>query len=163
MEKTAEKRPFIESRGVGLSAIALAGGLVLAGCGGGGDSAESSTVARTSAATETQPSRVTASSNELPTLVFDDLHGGSSFIKVYPGVTGSAADTRSNGTFKDGDEVSAECKAEGRAVRSDTSVGEEVRTSDDWIRIHGSQGVTQYATAVYVENPAALLRQLPDC
>src|SRR5581483_1111770 len=62
-------------------------------------------------------SKVTSSSSggsDLPTLVFDDLGGGSSVIEVYPGVTSSVADKQYNGTFNSGDRVMAECKTEGR-------------------------------------------------
>lgn len=48
-------------------------------------------------------------------------------------------------------------------MHSDPTVGEEDRTSDMWVRIHGTPGTIQYATAVYVERQDALLQQLPDC
>lgn len=100
---------------------------------------------------------------EGPQLVFDDLGGGSSIIRVFPGVRMGAADKVANGTFNDGDEVPPECKIEGRTVHSDHSVGEENRQSNDWIKIQGTPGEEQYATAVYVENPEKLLNQLEDC
>lgn len=97
-------------------------------------------------------------------MVFDALDGGEPIIMVYPGVSGSGADKLHNGTFRDGQTVYALCKTKGRTVPSHPELGErDVPPSDDWIRIHGSPGVVQYATAIYVENPDELLAQLPDC
>jgi len=103
------------------------------------------------------------SSTNTPTLTFDALGGGPSIIKVYPGVGDTAADKTFNGTFNSGDTVPAECKTTGRMVHSDPSVGELDRQSDQWIRIQGTPGETQFATAVYVQNPAALLAKLATC
>lgn len=96
-------------------------------------------------------------------LTFDDLHGGSPIVKVYPGPKDTPADREYNGTFNDGDVVAAECKTEGRLVSSVTSVGEAPRSSSDWVRIQGTPGMTQFATAVYIENPDQVLGQLPQC
>lgn len=94
---------------------------------------------------------------------FDDLHGGSPIIKVYPGPNDTPADREFNGTFNDGDVVTAECKTEGRLVRSNSAGGELPRNSNEWVRIQGTPGMTQFATAVYIENPDQVLGQLPQC
>lgn len=94
-----------------------------------------------------------------PTLTFDDLGGGSSVIEVFPGPRNNQYD----GTYYDGDRVPAICKTEGRQRQSDPSVGETSRQSDEWIRIVGTPGERQFATAVYIEHPAQLLNQLPEC
>jgi hypothetical protein len=147
MPEKTKQRYYWEKSALKVGAVFLSGSLALVGCGGSKSSGTSASSSETGVAT----------------LVFDDLHGGSSIIQVYPGVTEAAADKGSNGTFHDGDKVPAECRTEGRTVHSDPSVGEEDRTSSVWIRIQGTPGLTQYATAVYVENPAALLSQLPEC
>jgi hypothetical protein len=134
--------------------LAASGALALAGCGGERES-------RTKSAQS--PSPTSAAKTEEHTLVFDDLGGGSSIIRVYPGVNDTEADKKANGTFNTGDSVPADCKTTGRTIKSDTSVGEENRSSADWVRIEGSPGETQYATAVYAQNPQKLLEQLPDC
>jgi len=140
-------------------ALALTGALALAACGGEGKGTD------TSAAATTPPT--TAFSGPIPTqpgeitLTFDDLGGGSSIIKVYPGVGNTSADKRYNGTYNDGDTVSAECKTEGRTVNSNPNLGEEKRSSAEWIKL--TTPVAEYATAVYVENPDKLLGQLPEC
>jgi hypothetical protein len=96
-----------------------------------------------------------------PQLVFDDLGGGSSIIRVYPGP--NADPDNDNGTYPSGESVDALCDTEGRLVRSDPSVGEEPRQSDEWIKIDGTPGETQFATAVYAHNPNQLVMRLPDC
>lgn len=139
--------------------LAATGALALTGC--GSNEGESKTTVASIKAQSNVPSSVP--SKEVPVLVFDDLGGGSSIIQVYPGAKDVAADKKTNGTFNVGDSVPAECKTEGRTVHSDMSTGEVDRTSSDWIRIEGAPGETQYATAVYVESPQTLLRQLPEC
>jgi hypothetical protein len=167
MERTLELRGLRENGVRKLSAALFTGSLALtalAGCGDGSNTSEISSNSQAPTATEVPSSVLTTQSgSEHPPLVFDDLHGGSSIIRVYPGVTESANDKESNGTFNDGDIVPAECKTEGRTVHSDPSVGEEDRTSSEWIRIHGTPGETQFATAVYVKSPSALLKKLPNC
>jgi len=144
--------------------LAATGALALAGCGGSeSEPKATATTTQAPAPSETQTSTSSAPTKEMPTLVFDDLGGGSSIIRVYAGVKQAAADKETTGTFNSGDSVPAECKTEGRTIHSDTSAGEADRTSSDWIRIHGTPGETQYATAVYVENPKDLLAQLPEC
>jgi hypothetical protein len=96
-------------------------------------------------------------------LTFDDLGGRSSIIQVYAGPGEEPSDKEPTGTFNDGDTVNALCKTEGRTVHSDPSTGEVERTSDQWIRIEGSPGKEQYATAVYVEESQKLLGQLALC
>jgi hypothetical protein len=93
-------------------------------------------------------------------LVFDSLGGDSSIIQVYPN---PKRKIEHNGTFNDDGVVGAECKTEGRMVHSDPKAGEEPRKSEEWIKIDGSPGQVQYATAVYVKDPAKLLRELPEC
>ena len=159
METAVNRNRLLDNGWVRLSTVVLAGSLMLTGCGRGG-SGEDSSSASGSPTTATSGSAPAAI---LPRLVFDDLHGGSPIIEVYPGVTNSSADKQANGSFNDGDSVPAECKTEGRMVHSNPGLGEEDRSSDDWIRIQGSPGETQYATAVYAENPSELLGRLPDC
>jgi hypothetical protein len=157
MEKNSRRRSIVENGWFRLSTAVLVGSLTLMGCARAGESdSDAPSNAPTLATTTAHP-------GVLPKLVFDDLHGGSPLIQVYPGVTESAADKQPNGTFNDGDSVTAECKTEGRDVHSDINAGESDRSSDEWVRIQGSPGETQYATAVYVENPSELLAQLPNC
>lgn len=160
MEHASSRNRLLDRGLVKLSTIVLAGSLILTSCGRGNDEE-----ARPSASG--LPTSASTSGNALgstpPRLVFDDLHGGSPIVEVYPGVTASAADRQANGSFNDGDSVPAECKTEGRTVHSNPGLGEEDRNSSDWIRIQGSPGETQYATAVYVENPSELLASLPSC
>lgn len=97
------------------------------------------------------------------TLVFDALGGTPPIIRVFPGVSDSPQDKVQNGTFNDGEAMPAICKTKGRKVSSNPAAGDRPRTSDDWIKIVGSPGLTQYATAVYVRDPEALLAKLPNC
>jgi hypothetical protein len=96
-------------------------------------------------------------------MTFDAIGGRPPIIQVYPGVTYSAQDKQQNGTFNDGEVVPALCKKKGRTVSSRPDLGDEPRTSDDWIRIVGTPGLTQYATAVFAKDPDALLAKLPNC
>ncbi len=96
-------------------------------------------------------------------ITFDALGGGSSIIQVYPGVENTLADRTADGTFANGQTVGAECKTLGRLVTSDPGVGEQYRKSRAWIEINGSPGQTQYATAVYIEEPQVILKLLPEC
>ena len=142
-----------------LTAAVVSAALWAAGCGGNG---------RSSTETHTRnpvPGRSSSLGPQKPkaVLTFDDLGGGSSIIEVFPGVRSTPADEQYNGTYSDGDRVSAVCKTNGRTVHSDPSVGERSRSSHEWIRIIGAPGVSQYATAVYIEHPRRLLQQLPDC
>ena len=97
------------------------------------------------------------------TFTFDALGGGSSIIRVFPGVGDAPEDKVHNGTFNDGDTAPAVCKTTGRLVVSDTSVGERERESDVWIRVIGSPGVTQYAPLTYGSIPDDDLEELPSC
>lgn len=139
----------------GLWAIAVTTGtlaLVAAGCGNNSERAD----VPAPLPTVTQPAKESA-------LTFDDLGGGSSIIEVYPGVGNTPEDRAFNGTYNDGDTVGAECKEEGREVHSHPEAGEEDRNSDEWIRITGTPGNEQFATAVYIEHPTKVLSELPPC
>lgn len=105
------------------------------------------------------PAPKTPKPDQEPQLTFDYLGGGSTTIKVFPGPGTGKVD----GTYFDGDTVGAICKTEGQERKSDPSLGEEPRHSDEWIKIDGTPGETQFATAVYIEHPQQLLDQLPDC
>lgn len=143
------------------TALVAAGALALSGCGSDEGEQRATQTAQVLAPDETQPRNNTQTSSEAPVLVFDDLAGGSSVIEVYPGVKDTKRDKKRNGTFMSGQPAVAECKTEGRTVQS--APGEENRTYSEWIRIQGTPGEAQYATAVYVENPDVLLEQLPVC
>jgi hypothetical protein len=58
------------------------------------------------------------------TFTFDALGGGSSVIRVFPGVRDIPADLLPNGTFFSGQTAPAICQTRGRLARSDPSVGE---------------------------------------
>lgn len=143
-----------------IATLALAIGIGAAACGGEEKDSAQATQPQTEAA---QPADTAIEQEELPTLVFDDLGTPPHFIRVYPGVSEAAEDKKHNGTYPDGEGVLAECKTGGRTVNSDVAAGEPARSSDEWIRIHGSPGEIQYATAVYIENPDQVLSQLEDC
>lgn len=96
-------------------------------------------------------------------LVFDGLGGGSNTIRVYAGPSSSSQDRTSNGTFPVGERAPAICKTTGRSVSSQPQDGERERTSDNWFKIVGSPGTTQFATGVYTANEAELLAKLPGC
>lgn len=69
--------------------LAATGVLALVGCGGGESEPKAAT-------TTTQ---APATTKENPTLVFDNLGGGSSIIRVYAGAQQAAADKETTGTF----------------------------------------------------------------
>jgi hypothetical protein len=144
-----------------MGGIIVAGGaLALAACGRSSGKKIEAPVSTTVAAV--QPSGSSAAPRTSPvTLTFDYLGANSTIIEVYPGVGSTSADKQFNGTYNNGDTVPAECKTEGRTVHSVPP--ETPRQSSEWIRIQGTPGETQYATAVYVQNPAQLLSQLPNC
>lgn len=142
--------------------LAAVGALALAGCSGNEDTLPASPAATAQAPTPAE-TQANASPSLHPILEFDYLDAGTPIIQVYPGVGDSAADRVANGTYNDGDSVLAECKTEGRTVSSDPSIGEEERTSNEWIRIQGTPGEEQYATAVYIKKPQDLLQKLPEC
>ena len=125
--------------------MALVGVLALAGCSGNNADPEP-----------------TERDNET-VLTFDSLGGsGSTAIQVYPGPTEDPVDRTFIDVYQDGDTMPAECRTTGRFVQSDASIGETARSSNEWIRIEGGSA-DQYASSVYVEDPAALLSSLPDC
>lgn len=97
-------------------------------------------------------------------LTFDYLGGGSKVIEVFPGVSNSLEDRRYDGTYYDGDQVTADCKTTGRKVSSNPSVGELPRQSDEWFSIEGpSPDGSYYVPAVYTEHPGQLWDELPNC
>lgn len=104
----------------------------------------------------TSPTSASAA-DQLGTLTFDDLGGGSAIIGVYAGVQDRPEDRQRTGTFQSGDTVRAICQTTGRMVSSDTSVGERAQQSNVWVRIDGSPGVQQYASLTYADVSAATL------
>lgn len=139
----------------GVSALAL----TASGCGGSSTEGLTDSVSTSSANTagHTGPDERTGNEQQL---VFDDLGGGSSTIQVYPSPNGHP---EANGTYPSGEAVGAICVTEGREVHSDPGVGEMPRHSDEWIKIHGTPGETQFATDVYTHNPRQLIMELPNC
>ena len=91
------------------------------------------------------------------TVTFNDLGGGSAYIQVYPGVGITEADQTANGTFSDGQSVVADCVTTGRIISSNPELGEIPRESNQWVRIEGAPGKTQYATETYLDQPVPLL------
>lgn len=124
---------------------------------------EPSTTTPSSTTSSTSTSTSTSFVPSSAQLTFDDLGGGSSIIAVYPGYTSSARDTEPNGTYAGGQDATAICVASGRTVNSHPEQGERTLSSDKWIRITGSPGNTQYASAVYVKDSQALIDVLPAC
>lgn len=148
------KKEAGKKTGVAVAVVALS----LSGCSGGGKAKAMPIPVEVS-----QPAGTLATTpSEGITLTFDDLGGGSSIIEVYPGVRDTPKDRQYNGTYNSGDTASAECKATGRTVHSIPSAGEANRSSNEWIRLR-TQGEQQYATAVYVGDPTALLGRLTLC
>lgn len=167
----ASKEGTRSERGLGWRLGGFAAGVVAVGlatgCAGGEPASATSTAAPTHASSEQSPtSRTTpgtTTANRVATLVFDALGGGSSIIKVYPGPSDSEADKKANGTFNNGDTAAGECFDEGRDVHSHPELGERDVRSNIWFRFHGPSGQEYFATAVYVQDPAALQAQLSHC
>lgn len=155
----AERKRFkIEQYGLAsLAAMVTAAGI--AGCGGQNE-ASSSATEQVPAQTESDTNASSGSArSKKPRLVFDALGGGSPVIEVYAGPSRAPKDKESVGGYPAGESVVAECKTEGRVVKTDPSAGEEDRSSADWVRIEGGG----YATAAYIAKPEELLPQLPEC
>ncbi|MDQ3064987.1 MAG: hypothetical protein M3Q36_01825 [bacterium] len=96
-----------------------------------------------------------------PKLIFDYLAGNSPTILVYPGSSDSPEHKEPIDDYEHGESVTPECWEEGRKV---SSVHPETpRTSDIWFRFIGETGMSNYATAVYVEDRSTLKSQLEDC
>lgn len=114
---------------------------------------------------EPQTSNVPTSTNpNATTMTFDSLSDvGTTVIQVYPGVTEAEADRQYNGTYLDGEVVTVDCKTRGRTVVSDPSLSEVLRESNQWIHLASSNGEDRFATAVYIEEPEAVLAALPEC
>lgn len=176
------------------AALAAGGGVALSGC-SSGESEPTPFTTTTTAAETTLPSPLTLdipTTLDTPTInvpttltpptlnvpttksmdlsmTFDDLGGGSSIIKVYPGPSDSAADQKHSGTFIAGDgqgTVYAECKTPGRLVKSVPSVGERELSSNIWIRFNDGAATNlkrYFATVVYVTGFEQFAQQLPDC
>jgi hypothetical protein len=123
-------------------AFAVAAGLALSAC-TSGDAETKPTPAGVVATASPE-----AATGPTPSLVFNDLGGGSSIIEVYPGPTESSTDRGANATYSHGDMVAVDCQTTGREVHSHPERGEENRTSDIWYRL-GETATAQYATAVY--------------
>lgn len=167
MDKVSKPNVLHPKKLWGYALAMAAGGLVLAGCGGETKAATTtSTLRTTSSTTLKDDTELLPPANiddpETPMLVFDYLNGNSKVIRVYPGVSDSKADHIANGTFYDGESVPAECKTEGRHLES-VPPETPYRESNMWIRIQGTPGEIQYATAVYTKEPDKLLAQLPHC
>jgi hypothetical protein len=95
---------------------------------------------------------------------FNALGGTSSrFIRVFAGVTKSAADRRQTGTFPDKEVAMATCKKPGRPVPSDTSAGEEQRDSNMWVLLATPSSEPMYATLTYADVTPENLAKLPTC
>lgn len=97
------------------------------------------------------------------TFRFNDLGGGSTVINVYRGVSDNPADKLANGTFSSGQTTTALCQTTGRTVRSDPSVGEQLRQSDRWVRVLAQPGQVSYASLTYGDIDGDALAALPDC
>jgi hypothetical protein len=137
--------------------------LLASGCGGTSGNQNHKPVApgQTSGRTAGKPSSSHESGHAQ--LTFDYLGGGSKVIEVFPGVGNSPEDKKFDGTYYDGEHVTADCQTDGREVHSDPGLGEQRRQSNVWFLIEGTPGETQYATAVYTQNPHQLIMELPDC
>lgn len=139
--------------------VVASGELALVGC---SSTEQQPAEPATTATTLTTLEQTTTTTEKPVPITFDDLDGGSPIIQVYPGTGESGNDTVSNGTFRDGQTADAYCKTEGRVVTSDINVGEQARSSNEWIRLAGTP-TTQFATVVYIQNPDQVLAQLPQC
>jgi len=114
--------------------------------------------------TSTSTASATASPAAAPALfTFDALGGGSSVIRVFPGVLGTPADLIANGTFFSGQSAPALCKIHGRLVSSDPTVGEQPRQSDLWVEVVGTPGQRQFARVIYGTIDQTALDRLPQC
>jgi hypothetical protein len=67
------------------------------------------------------------------------------------------------GVFPDGELAVATCKKSGRTVVSDTSVGEEPRTSNMWVLLKVVSDQPMYATLTYADIDQFELAALPTC
>lgn len=157
--------PSLHNRAALVSPL-LAGTLALglSGCGG---SSPNQAPQAPSSTTSTAPVPETPTASTLVatdvTLRFDALGGGSSIIRVFPGVKDTSQDKLANGTFADGQTAPAVCKTSGRRVNSDPSVGERKRSSGEWVRVVGTPGETQYATLTYADVSRQGLAKLKQC
>ena len=97
---------------------------------------------------------------EVP-FTFNALGGGSPFIRTFHGVSDSAGDREVTGTFRHGQTAAAVCRTHGRTVTSDTTVGEQPRSSNVWVRLNTSDAM--YAPLTYIDVDAAALATLPQC
>ena len=92
------------------------------------------------------------------TITFNDLGGGSTIIRVYPGVDNTDQDKMSNGTYHSGDTVPIVCEKSGRHISS--QLGEQYRQSDEWYKLQTPPGTQpEYATAVYADKHGSV----PQC
>jgi hypothetical protein len=146
------------SRQISIKAAAFLSGaaLFLSGCGG----SQSQTVSRSAANPQGHTEKF-----EFDSLGSKLSKGGSSIIRVYPGVKDTDKDNSTAGTYANGQTAEAGCIADGRDVHSVPGEGEIPRSSDRWLKIinSGSSEPT-FATVVYT-NPAQApaLAKLPEC
>jgi hypothetical protein len=156
------RRQWLTGGAVGLAMLAVVVAVVVATHRGGGSPATSPSPSDTTSTATS--SGDTTSSRPTATLTFDALGGRTSkIIRVFPGVGTSARDRTANGTFTDGDKVTAICKTTGRTVKSHVAGGEQPRRSNVWVRIQGSPGLAQYATLTFGDIDRAALGVLPQC
>lgn len=94
---------------------------------------------------------------------FDALGGGSSVIRVFPGVRDTPTDLIANGTFYGGQTAPAVCRTRGRLVTSDPSVAEQFRESDVWLQVLAQPGMRSFARLIYGRIDSAALAALPPC
>lgn len=152
------------------AAAGLAGTLALAACGGGSGNESSTAASSSSVGSSSTPNTPSASSTgAFPRLIFDDLGGGSPDVRTFRGPGTSEADRMDSGKTYNGhgsdsekDTIDILCyDASGRTVSSDTTVGEQARTSTLWFR---KASVTQeWATAVYAENAQQVQAESRQC
>lgn len=146
-----------------VAALGLTLPLLLGAC-GDDESEQTGSASASAPATEGNTPSSGASSESGVRLTFDDLDDkADAVIQVYPGVSSIEAHKISNGTFNPGDVVAALCKTTGRVVESHPENGDDEKTSDQWVRISGSPGKTQYASLTYAQIDQAALQGLREC
>ncbi len=171
----AERRSGFWGRALPV-ATALA---IAAACGNDGGSGEPTDTTPAAPTTTAGPETTTTTTPERPAvmLTFNDLDGGSPYIKVYAGSGESAGDRRVTGTYF-GDQDSPDQAADvmpvrcidtdGRTVASHPEVGEASQpdgspiTSETWYGLD-IVGESQFATDVYADVDPTAASALPPC